>query len=40
MLKQTVPHINQDKFNITKLQELLAADKIFINPEYQRSSDT
>lgn len=40
MLKQTVPHINQNKFNITKLQELLADGKIFINPEYQRSKDT
>jgi hypothetical protein len=40
MLKQTVPHIGQDKFNIKKLQELFADGKIFINPEYQRSKDT
>jgi len=39
MLKQTVPHIVWGKFNIKKLQELLANDEIFINPEYQRSED-
>ena len=39
MLKQTVPHITQHKFNIKELQGLLADELIFINPEYQRSDD-
>ena len=39
LLKQTIPHIKHGKFNIKKLQELFAAGKIFINPEYQRSGE-
>lgn len=37
MLKQTVPHIKLDQFNIKKLKELIDNNEVFINPEYQRS---
>ena len=36
-MKQTIPHLELGNFNITGLKELFQADKIFINPEYQRS---